>query len=146
VKLRIIIGTIGLCAIAASFGYSGLPAQEARKTVDGVYTAAQAERGMQVVENFGCRNCHGTYLEGGPEEEPALVGEQFVPVWAGRKLDELAEKITMMPANQEPQYQVKHAAAVDVVAYLLRENGYPAGKADLPADPRSLKLIEIVAP
>jgi S-disulfanyl-L-cysteine oxidoreductase SoxD len=99
-----------------------------------------------VVENYGCRNCHGAQLEGGPEEEPPLWGEQFVSAWSGRKLDELAEKITTMPANADPGYQVKPAAAPDVVAYLLQANGYPAGAAELPADPKVLKRITIVAP
>ncbi len=68
-------------------------------------------------------------------------------VWTGRKLDELAEKITTMPADQGEAYHVKPGAAPDVVAYLLRANGHPsAGTSELSADPKALKLIEIVAP
>jgi cytochrome c5 len=136
-----------VCAIAVGLGLRTLSAQEADKTVaQGVYTEAQAARGAQVMQNYGCRNCHGAQLEGGPEEEPPLWGEQFVTAWAGRKLDELAEKITTMPANADPGYQVKPEAAPDVVAYLLQANGYPAGAAELPADPKVLKRITIVAP
>src|SRR4029079_1306875 len=106
----------------------------------------QADRGAQTIEDYGCRNCHGGQLEGGLDEQPQLVGEAFVKGWSGRKLDDLAEKITTMPADQDEAYHVKAAAASDVVAYLLRTNGYPAGSADLPADPKVLKLIQIVAP
>ena len=144
-KSKIIIGLLAILGIAASIGYAGRPAQ-ARKTVDGVYTVAQADRGARIVEDWGCRRCHGPQLEGGLDEEPQLVGEEFVTAWSGRKLEELAEKITTMPADQVPQYQIKPAAAPDVIAYLLRVNGYAPGNADLPADPSVLRAIEIVHP
>ena len=144
-KKAFIIGILSACGLVATM--SALPLQEAEQTIaQGVYTAAQADRGAQVVQNYGCRNCHGATLEGGAEEEPPLWGEEFTTSWGGRKLDELAEKITTMPANADPAYQVKMAGAVDVVAYLLRANGYPEGKAELPADPKALKRITFVAP
>ena len=101
---------------------------------------------MQIVQDYGCRNCHGGQLEGGADEQPPLVSEEFVASWSGRKLDELAEKITTMPADRDAPYQVKPAAAPDVIAYLLRSNGYPEGKTELPADASVLKRITIVAP
>jgi len=140
--MKAIIGILAILALAATLSYA---AQE-RKATEGVYTTAQSDRGAQVVEDFGCRNCHGGELEGGPEEEPPLVGQEFLTLWGGRKLDELAEKITMMPANAEPGYQVKPASAADAVAYLLRANGYPVGAAELPADPKALRLIELNLP
>ena len=146
-KSKATVGILVVCGFfLVTLGYGAFPGSQTKTVADGVYTSAQADRGMQVLENFGCRNCHGTQLEGGPEEEPPLLGEQFVGLWSGRKLDELAEKITMMPADRAPQDQVRPAAAVDVVAYILRLNGYPEGKAELPSDPAVLKLIEIVAP
>src|ERR1019366_6884908 len=117
-KSKVLIGLLAL--------FYSLPPQEVAKTVaDGVYTSDQADRGMQVVENYGCRNCHGSQLEGGADEQPQLAGEQFVSAWTGKRLDELAEKITTMPADQPDGYHVKPAAAPDVVAFLLRSNGYP---------------------
>jgi cytochrome c553 len=138
-KIKVLIVILGLCGMAATF-------EQSRKTSEGVYTNAQAERGLQIVEYYGCRSCHGDYLEGGVEEEPPLAGQEFLTAWTGRKLDELAEKITTMPANLDSQYQVKPAAAVDVVAYLLRANGYPAGTKALPHDPAPRPSLEIGAP
>ena len=144
-KSTVISGMFGIGCLAATLGYGAL--QQADRTVaDGVYTSAQADRGMQIVEDYGCRNCHGGEFEGGAEEQPPLVGEEFIAVWAGRKLDELTDKITTMPADADGPYQVKRAAAPDVVAYLLRINGYPSGKTDLPSDAATLKRITIVAP
>jgi hypothetical protein len=133
--------------MVVSLKYAALPLQVADKTVAaGVYTDAQADRGVQLVVNYGCQNCHGTQLEGGAEEQPPLTGEQFVTAWSGRKLDELAAKITTMPADRDEPYHVKPAEAPDIIASLLRANGYPAGNSDLPADSNILKHITIVEP
>jgi len=144
-RTRVIIGILGLWGLAATLASGEFPRQ-GKTAADGVYTSAQADRGMQVIADYGCRNCHGSHLEGGTDEQPQLVGEEFVNTWTGRKLNELTEKITMMPSDAERGYTVKAAAAPDVVAYLLRSNGFPAGTSELPADPAALKLIEIVAP
>ena len=146
-KSKTIIGMFAVCGLAVSLSYGALPRQVAGRTVaEGVYTEEQAARGMQVMEDYGCRNCHGAQLEGGADEQPQLVGEEFVTSWSGKKLDELAEKITTMPQDQGDDGHVKPAAAPDVIAYLLRSNGYPEGTSELPADPKALRLIGIVAP
>jgi len=143
VKTRSIAAVIFLMSALAAV----LTAQQADKTVaQGVYTAAQADRGVQLVVNYGCQNCHGTQLEGGAEEQPQLVGEEFVGAWSGRKLDELAAKIQTMPADRDDPYHVKPEQAPDIIASLLRANGYPEGSSELPADPNALKHITIVAP
>ena len=85
-------------------------------------------------------------MEGGKEEQPQLVGQEFVSAWSGRTLDELATKITTMPADRDEAYHVKSAEAPDIIASLLRANGYPEGNSDLPADVSALKGIKIVAP
>ncbi len=143
-KRTVIVVLLSIAGFAMTFTYGALP--QARTVADGVYTTEQSDRGLKIIDDYGCRNCHGNQFEGGPEEQPPLLGEQFVTAWGGRKLDELAEKITMMPADQSPQNQIRPAAAPDVIAFLLRWNGYPPGKSELPADPAALKLIEIVAP
>ena len=144
-KNKVVIVAFIVCVLVGVLSFAAVPSQE-RTVTQGVYTNEQADRGMQVIEEFGCRNCHGGQFEGGPEEEPPLVGEQWVTAWAGKKLDELAEKITTMPANREAAYHVKPAMAPDVVALILRANGYPAGNAELPADLETLRRITIVAP
>jgi hypothetical protein len=144
-KSKIIIGVLGFSGLAVMLSYGALPIQT-RTVKDGVYTSTQADRGAQTIEDYGCRNCHGGQLEGGLDEQPQLIGDEFVNTWNGRKLDELAEKITTMPADADEAYHVKRAAASDVVAYLLRSNGFPAGAAELPADPTALKLIQMTTP
>src|SRR5580692_257269 len=83
-KSKTIVGMFAVCGLAVSLSYGALPRQAAGRTVaDGVYTEEQAGRGMQVMEDYGCRNCHGAQLEGGADEQPQLVGEEFVTSWSG---------------------------------------------------------------
>jgi quinoprotein glucose dehydrogenase len=106
---------------------------------DGVFTAAQAERGKAALLQNGCNGCHGAELEGG--RGPALKGERFITQWENGSLNRLFLKIreTMPPLNAE---QVTPAAKVDIVAYLLQVNGFPTGLTALNME--DLENIQIV--
>lgn len=98
----------------------------------GVYTAAQASRGEQTYYSI-CVACHpkGTYTA------PA-----FREKWNGHLLSELYSFLsTQMPKEQPGTLEPEEYA--DVIAYLLKINGAPAGKKDLPANEKALKWIRI---
>ena len=106
------------------------PAQE-RTTKAGVYTAAQAVRGEQTYMD-ACVSCHppGAH-KGGPFLE-----------WQGYTLDKfVAFLIETMPENEPGSLTPKEYA--QVVAYLLKTNGMPAGQEELPSDPALLHTITI---
>ena len=113
----------------------------------GVYTKAQAERGVTVyAEN--CLRCHGENLEtgsGGTEygiPSPPLAGRSFLLRWDGRGVDELLTLMrTTMPKNSSVRLTPQEYA--DVVAFLLQENGFPAGSTELLTDPSLLSSIRI---
>ena len=105
-------------------------AQVAPATVqDGVYSDAQAARGQALYAN-ACAGCHGPALAGA--QAPPLAGDPFVSKWRTEPLSGLFIKIrhTMPPAAQG---SVTAAQGVDLVAHILKTNGFPAGKTDLPA-------------
>ena len=108
---------------------------------DGVFTAAQAERGKNVAQQGRCTGCHGPELAGS-ERAPALKGDAFLSNWEDGSLNRLFLKIrdTMPPSNAE---QVAAADKLDVLAYVLRVNGFPAGTADLRLDADTLEAIQI---
>jgi len=108
---------------------------------DGVYTAAQADRGKAALLQNGCNGCHGAALEGG--RGPSLKGDRFITAWENGSINKLFTKVrdTMPPLNAE---QVPPAAKVDVIAYLLQVNGFPAGSTELPVDPDTLESLQIV--
>src|SRR5262245_1424568 len=106
---------------------------------DGVFTAAQADRGKAALLQNGCNGCHGAELAG--DRGPALKGERFVTDWENGSVNRLFLKIrdTMPPLNAE---QVTPASKLDIVAYLLQVNGFPSGTTSLTAD--DVETIQIV--
>ncbi len=108
---------------------------------DGVFTTAQADRGKAALLQNGCNGCHGAELAG--DRGPALKGDRFIADWENGSLNRLLTKIreTMPPLNAE---QVPVPTKLDIVAYLLQVNGFPAGSTDLSLDAETLEGIQIV--
>ncbi|HVL67732.1 MAG TPA: cytochrome c [Vicinamibacterales bacterium] len=120
--------TIVLLSLAWTFALAGAAAQSpAPRIWQGVYTAAQAERGKSVYDT-SCVRCHGADLAG--TTAPPLKGERFMSTWGGETVSRLFDKIrdTMPPLFGT---FVSEASKVDIVAYILHTNGYPAGKIEL---------------
>jgi len=122
---------------------------------DGVYTQDQAKRGETQYKQE-CATCHGDMLEGNGQTEraqslkrmlPPLSGDVFMGTWNKRPLSDLFDKIRRtMPRDNPGKITLEQSA--DILAYMLKFNGFPAGKAELPADPSSLTdtLFEAVKP
>src|SRR5438552_9504009 len=106
---------------------------------DGVFTTAQAGRGKDALLQNGCNGCHGAELAG--DRGPALKGDRFITDWENGSINRLFLKIreTMPPLNAQ---QVPPAAKLDIVAYLLQVNGFPAGTTALSLD--EIENIQIV--
>jgi len=119
------------CTAVLSTGYSGLHAQDrARSVWDGVYTEAQAKRGLPLY-NQHCLDCHGDDLEG-DAETPALKGGTFLTNWDGQKLGDLFTRIHRdMPLNFEAG-KLSSAVVADLLAYILNINQFPPGSVELP--------------
>jgi S-disulfanyl-L-cysteine oxidoreductase SoxD len=103
-------------------------AQESVRTVaDGVYTDAQATRGA-VAYDDSCSGCHRADLSG--NSGPALRDQRFASQYAGKDLKTLFTKIaTTMPRNAAGS--LADNVNLDIVAHLLKENGFPAGPQEL---------------
>jgi S-disulfanyl-L-cysteine oxidoreductase SoxD len=129
-----------LVAAAARGAGDPAPAQAATRTVaDGVYTDVQAIRGAAAYE-ASCSGCHRADLSGG--SGPSLKEQRFAQVYAGKDLESLFTKIaTTMPRGVPAS--LADDVYVDIVAHLLKENGFRAGTAELSAG--ALDGIRIVA-
>lgn len=120
-----------------------LAAQAPEKSVrDGVFTAAQASRGSATYTVY-CTMCHMDDLSGGGtfgmETAPPLRRDGFM---AGRDLDNIFTLVKgSMPADNPGTLDGQ--AYVDVIAFILQQNGYPAGANELRPDAGSLKTIKI---
>lgn len=115
------------------------PARVIARTVwDSVYTAAQAATGEAAYAKT-CARCHGASLSGG-DESPPLTGSAFLGNWNGLPLSDLQTRIrTTMPTDSVGIYE--RQLITDVMAFLLKANGFPAGSVDLPKDIEPLKDI-----
>jgi mono/diheme cytochrome c family protein len=114
----------------------------ARKTTfDGVFSEAQAERGKQNFLTGRCGGCHKLDLTG--DRGPTLKGDDFLAHWDNGSVATLFDKIReTMPPNSPNEST--DDAKIDIVAYLLQQNGFPAGKTELRAEGESLGIIDLV--
>jgi cytochrome c5 len=117
-----------------------MAAQGAAKTVAaGVFTDAQAARGATEYDTQ-CSGCHNSDLAGGTG--PALKEARFARDFAGKDLTALYSKILKtMPRNNPGG--LDEETSLDLVAHILKENGFAAGKTELTA--AGLDGVQIVA-
>jgi cytochrome c len=125
---------------ALLFALAGLAlaGQSTGSTDQGVFTAAQAGRGGERYAEE-CARCHGDDLSGSSfgDGTPALKRPDFM---AGRTLQAVFDRIKRgmpfdAPASLDDQVYI------DIVAYLLRENGHPTGDMELQANSDVLASI-----
>lgn len=135
--LRSVLGAL-LLLVAFSLPVA---AQE-QSTQDGVYTEAQAQRGREVYGST-CITCHGPSL-GGIDTAPALTGGAFLANWNGVSLADMLDRIKVsMPADNPGALSRQKVA--DVMAFILRANGFPTGERELPRQAGFLRMILFIA-
>ncbi len=105
----------------------------------GIFTDQQAARGKTEFQAH-CATCHDSGALG---EAPPLAGDTFLRSWEGHSLGRLYTKILQMmpPSNVEG---VSPMQKLDVLTFILHENGFPSGSHELTADARTLARIHIV--
>ena len=103
-----------------------------RSTGQGVYSREQWMRGREVYAGL-CAGCH-----------PAVthVGPVFTTSWAGKKLSDLFGFLRERMPKNDPG-SLSDQDYVDVMSYMLRLNGMPAGSDELPADSVALTKVRI---
>jgi len=130
-SLKLLIAAVCLSPLAAS-------AQAAKPAL---YTADQAQAGAAVYAQ-SCAACHGAQLEG--VAAPALKGEAFGEMATAQSLT--ADALLDVVANTMPQSDPGSLKTEDynaVVAYILQQNGFPAGTVALSKAEPGLKDAKI---
>ena len=121
-----------LFTVVVLAGSWSLVTAQDRSTRAGVYTASQAIRGREVYQ-LSCMSCHS----------PAShAGAAFVAKWEGRPLWELFRFVSDAMPKSEPG-SLTERQYTQVLAYLLKMNGMPAGREELTADSLALQKIRI---
>jgi cytochrome c5 len=130
--VRALVFSIAVLGGASAMTDAAARAQETARTVaEGVYTDAQANRGAAVY-GASCAGCHRADLGGGPNG-PSLREERFAKMFAAKDLKTLFTKVaTTMPRGAAGS--LGENVYLDVVAHMLKENGFLAGARELTAD------------
>lgn len=126
-----------LLVVSAALGLATAQTATPRRTVwDGVYTEAQAARGAMA---FGqsCAGCHALATEG----KAPLVGDPFWKSFAQKSVSDLLEFVSAYMPNGAPG-SLNAAAYQDIVALMLKSNGFPSGTAEL--TPNTIAGVQIV--
>jgi len=134
---------IVVLVVLLSFAFTSIPRSEESNTGTIVYSEEQAYKGHGLYDEH-CASCHGVALEG--QGSLPLSGATFRARWADdhHSVDDLFYIIrTLMPYGQPATLSKQEY--IDIIAYILMVNGYPAGPQPLPLDPRILKRIIIKA-
>jgi mono/diheme cytochrome c family protein len=107
----------------------------------GLFSAAQAARGEALYQQH-CSVCHGLRLEGNPAAP--LTGAVFRSRWEDGQhtLDDLFYIVRSLMPNNAPGSLAK-AQYADVVAYILKINGYPAGESELVPTASTMKAVKL---
>jgi mono/diheme cytochrome c family protein len=136
VALATHVGVQQLAARGAT--HHGLLDAQSRSSVwDGVYTATQADRGKAAYAKH-CGRCHG---ENPANSRNPLSGDRFAEHWESRTLADLFHRIRdSMPPGEAST--VRETDKLDALAYLLQQNGFPAGR-ELTPDADALATIQI---
>jgi cytochrome c len=123
---------------------SAVYAQDAKRTIwDGVFTEAQATRGQNAYKQ-SCAPCHKADLLG-DSGAPALAGPEFFSRWNGSNADDLVKTIRASMPQDAPD-TLGTQTYVDLVTFLIKSNGGPAGSAELPIESASLKQVTVSTP
>jgi mono/diheme cytochrome c family protein len=134
------IGRVAAAVVVAALCALGIvvaAAQTEPRTVrDGVFSAAQVQRGQRIFRTI-CVNCHeieeftgpGAYFE---EHDGKPLWDTFDFIWSNMPDDD--------PSSLQP---AEYAA---VLAYLFSVYGLPTGGAELSIERKDLELITITRP
>src|SRR5512138_1506111 len=134
-------GLLGLASIVfvASLG-STLFGQAAKPTVwDGVYTDAQAERAVATFDTT-CARCHSLTNDGSGTRP--LTGQKF---WAGytqKTVGDLLKFVSTNMPNGQGAGSLSASTYADLVALILKSNGFPSGKTEVA--PETVANVQII--
>jgi cytochrome c553 len=110
---------------------------------NGVYSPDEAERGKKTAARL-CENCHGTDLKG-TDKAPRLTGKEFFDQWNDLRLSDVVAYIqSAMPRTHA--FYVGPDDTRDIIGYMLRESGVPAGRLPISKDMNVLNQIFVIRP
>lgn len=131
-----------LSALALGLGlWAGATTTAAAANLPRLYTNAQAQAGHAAFEQH-CATCHGKNLQG--ISAPALVGQSFASAANGYTVSAIFDELSQqMPAGAPGS--LSKTTYADIMAFILKKNGYPAGTTRLTYDAAQMSTAKLVS-
>ena len=133
-----------LAAILTFAASASINAQQAtpqgRTVWDGAYTDAQAERARPTFDRI-CTNCHTLGTEPGPGNGGPLVGDKFWKAFTQRSVGDMLRFVKKNMPNGAQAGSLPAETYNDLVALILKANGFPAGSVEV--TPEAVADIQI---
>ncbi|MGD9739781.1 MAG: c-type cytochrome [Bauldia sp.] len=134
---------VNLIAYLATLGGEGGPAADAGAAPAGtpvMFTAEQADRGERRYTR-DCLECHGETLTGGLIGGPPLKGLAFEEKYLNGASAAALFLFTSTAMPPDNPGRLQASVYADLVAYILEQNGFPAGTEELPDDVEALSTL-----
>lgn len=132
---RLLGAALGGAILVALPIHAQTPDSTARATADSSYTEEQAGRGEQVFTRV-CLECHA---------RTEMANADFRLKWGGQTTFDLYKNIVTTMPDSDPG-SLPRADYEDVVAYILKLNGIPAGLAPLAGDSAAMSRAKLILP
>jgi hypothetical protein len=129
-KLAVALFSMGALCVSSAAMRAQSAATPQRTIRDGVFTQAQADRGLQAYESNSCVRCHLATLK----------GLRFIQDFGESRLSKLVNKIRVDKPNDNPG-TLSEQVALDIAAYILSKNEYPAGETELTTEAATASWI-----
>ncbi len=135
--VRRLVALLPIAAIGSAPAYAQGAPGAARTVWDGAYTDAQASR---AAAPFGqsCANCHTL----GPDGKGPLTGAPFWTGFAQKTVADLLAYVTANMPNGVSAGSLPKSTYNDLVALILKSNGFPAGSTEV--SPEAAAGVQIV--
>jgi cytochrome c553 len=137
--VRFIIASASFCAGLLCGASAASP--QSITPWSGVYSSRQAAEGEAIYLDR-CASCHLPDLSGS-DDAPQLAGALFGAAWNDRTLADLFERMRRSMPKDEPG-SLTTGKYAQLLAYVLRRNGFPEGASALSDRPDALRDIRFV--
>jgi len=138
---RFHLAVAALAITASATLATSLTAQQKKTLSDGVFSAEQAQSGKAGYDGV-CLRCHGNALQGSQGNGPTLKGSAFLAHWDKDTLGSIWVKIRDTMPQGSPG-TLTDEVKVQILAYILQQNGFPAGPKALTDDVNALEDVSI---
>jgi mono/diheme cytochrome c family protein len=129
-RVRVLAFLASTLVLSTAVALRATYATQPRTTNDGIYTKAQADGAKAQFDKI-CAECHAFTVAAKKKAEDLPLGDDpFFRNWEGKTIDELVSVIVLTMPN-DGSAVVDEPEALNLMAFVLQQNGFPAGTAPL---------------